>query len=390
VGASFHLLLLIGLQAAPARAVAPPPYDLEAGLSRSLLAVGSRRIDVALSELDDLLKAAPNFTLAQLVRGDLLMAQAGRLSGFGGAPNAPSEQVDALRDEARARLRRSQEAPSSALRPRYFWQLEARQRHAVVVDTSRSTLYLYENVGGQPRYLADYYVSVGKKGTDKVAEGDQRTPLGVYFISGYLGPERLSDQFGAGAYPLDYPNEWDRRQGRNGTDIWLHGTPSDTYSRPPRSSNGCVVLSNDDLARLGPNLEVGQTPVVITSQMDWTGEADQADRAELLEAVERWRRDWSSLDTEAFLEHYADDFTAGSVTRAAFAQQKRQANSGKSWIQVELSDLSALPYPGQPGPVVVTFTQDYRSNNLSDRMRKRQLWLKRAARWQIVHEGSAP
>jgi murein L,D-transpeptidase YafK len=59
--------------------------------------------------------------------------------------------------------------------------------------------------------------------------------------------DKLTDFYGSGAFPINYPNEWDRIRGRNGYGIWLHGTPRDTYSRPPRASDGCIVLSNEDL-----------------------------------------------------------------------------------------------------------------------------------------------
>src|SRR3546814_8483534 len=49
---------------------------------------------------------------------------------------------------------------------------------------------------------------------------------------------KLPDFYGDGAYPLNYPNEWDKHEGRKGYGIWLHGTPSTTYSRPPRASDG--------------------------------------------------------------------------------------------------------------------------------------------------------
>ena len=125
---------------------------------------------------------------------------------------------------------------SSNINPRYLLQLQASQRHAVVVDTRRSRLYLYENVDGQPRFVADYYVSHGRLGIEKMREGDKKTPLGVYQVTGFLPPERLTDFYGAGALPINYPNAWDRKQGRKGHGIWLHGTPSDTFSRPPRAS----------------------------------------------------------------------------------------------------------------------------------------------------------
>jgi murein L,D-transpeptidase YafK len=379
--------LLLAFFAFPAMAETPS-RDLELALAKSLQAVGNNRLDVALNEVDSLLKLNPNFKLAQLVRGDLLMARSRPISDFGNAPNAPRDRVQDLREEANARLQRVQQQQPIAV-PKYLWQLSPKQRHAVVVDTSKSTLYLYENVNGEPRYVADFYISVGKKGSDKVAEGDQKTPLGVYFIDGYFSRNKLADFYGSGAYPLSYPNEWDKRQGRKGHGIWLHGTPSDTYSRPPLSSNGCVVLANDDLTHLGSHLQIGITPVIITRTMDWSDDADRNERDSLLKAFEHWRSNWSSLDTEGYLSHYAKDFSSGNVKLPAFAQQKRLVNSGKTWIKVKVSDLSVFPYPNQPDMVVINFEQDYTSNNLSNRMHKRQYWIKRDGRWQIIYEGSA-
>jgi len=296
--------------------------------------------------------------------------------------------VQDLREEANVRLQRAQQQQPIAV-PKYLWQLSPKQRYAVVVDTSKSTLYLFENVNGEPRYVSDFYISVGKKGADKASEGDQKTPLGVYFVNEHLGKDKLTDFYGSGAYPLSYPNEWDKRLGRDGHGIWLHGTPSDTYSRPPRASNGCVVLANNDLNDLGSHLQIGITPVIITSKIDWIDDADRTERAALLKEIEQWRSDWSSLNTEAYLSHYARDFSTGSVTLPAFAQQKRLVNSGKTWIKVKMSNVSIFPYPSQPDLVEVNFEQDYDSNNLSNRMNKRQYWMKQNGRWLIVYEGAA-
>jgi hypothetical protein len=38
---------------------------------------------------------------------------------------------------------------------------------------------------------------------------------------------------------------------------------------------------------------------------------------------------------------------------------------------------------------LVNFEQDYASSNLNNRMKKRQYWMKRGERWQIVYEGAA-
>ncbi len=391
-------LLLLALILAPVLALNPAyagehggatdSRSMEALLVESMLSVSNNKLDVALNEVDSLLKINPNFKLAQLIRGDLLLARARPLSDFGNAPDAAARMED-FRDEARVRLHRFQEQSPATLIPKFLWQLDPQQHYAIVVDTGKSTLYLYENVDGEPRYVADYYISSGKKGSEKISEGDQKTPIGVYFIKSSLPKNQLADLYGSAAYPLSYPNEWDRRQGRDGHGIWLHGTPSDTYSRPPRASNGCVVLPNEDLDHLGKVLQIGITPVIITNQMDWSDEQSKSDRTSLMNEIEQWRADWASLDTDTYLKHYARDFSSTGADLSDWTRQKKQVNAGKSWIKVSLSNLSVFAYPNQPDLVVVSFEQDYESNNLNNRMKKRQYWMKRDNRWQIVYEGAA-
>jgi murein L,D-transpeptidase YafK len=367
----------------------PGSSSTEAQLVKSLQAINNNHLDIALNVVDNLLRVNPNFKLAQLVKGDLLMARAGAIDNIGSAANAPRDKIEDLRDEARARMQRVLSQSDTKLVPRFLWQMDAQQKYALVVDTSRATLFVYENVNGEPRYVTDFYITIGKLGTEKLSAGDQRTPIGVYFIKTELPKSKLADMYGGGAYPLSYPNEWDRKNGHTGQGIWLHGTPSDTYSRPPRASNGCVVLSNDDLSKLARYLQVGVTPVVITNRMDWSNEQDRSERDALQHEVEQWRKDWASLDTDAYLKHYSGDFSSGNMDYAAWMQQKKIVNSAKSWIKVNLSNVSMFTYPEQPDMVVVNFEQDYSSNNLSNRMKKRQYWIKQDNRWKIIYEGAA-
>lgn len=361
----------------------------EIRLVKSLQAINENQLDAALDEVDSLVQAYPNFKLAQLVKGDLLMAHAGAIDSFGNVRNAPPDKILGLRDEARMRLQRVLSQSDSQLAPSYLWQLNSTQKYALVVDTSRSTLYVYENVAGEARYVTDFYITIGKLGTEKFIEGDQRTPIGVYFVEAHHPGSKLADLYGNGAYPISYPNEWDQKHKKTGSGIWLHGSPSDTYSRPPRDSNGCVVLSNEDLDRLAPYLQVGITPVIITNSMSWRDDNHQKERTALTQSIEQWRADWSSLDTEAYLSHYTADFSSSNKDFNSWSERKRWVNSNKSWINVDLENISMITYPNQPGLVVVNFEQNYRSNNLSSKLKKRQYWIKRDNQWKIIYEGAA-
>jgi murein L,D-transpeptidase YafK len=384
-GASYAWAMGLGPPAVARQLAAP-----EAMLVRALLDIGERRFSSALERIDNLLASNPNFRLAQLVKGDLLLARSRPINSIGNAAGAPSGEVDGLREEARARLARYQIETPRELAPRYLLQMAQNQKYALVLDSAKSTLFVFENTGGAARYVADYYVTIGKNGLEKQREGDKRTPIGVYHVVSQLPREKLTDFYGSGAFPINYPNEWDRVRGRDGNGIWLHGTPRDTYSRPPRASDGCIVLSNADLDSLAGMLQIGSTPVVIADALDWARPGEvQALRTDLLGAIERWRRDWESRDTETYLRHYASKFSSNGMTLPQWSAQKRQVNASKTWIKVQLSDLSLLLYPGSVEIAVATFEQEYASSNLSNRMKKRQYWIKEGSGWRIVYEGAA-
>lgn len=364
--------------------------DADMALGEVIRDIEHRKTDDALKKVDALLLRYPNFRLAHLIRGDLLLARTRPLSAFGDSPEAPAEKLADLREEAIARLKAYRNRPPSNYVPRYLLQMEPDQKFAIVVDTQRSRLYIYQNDNGRPRFVADYYIAHGKLGAEKTREGDKRTPVGVYHVTANLPRQKLSDFYGSGAFPINYPNEWDRQQGRNGHGIWLHGTPSDTYSRPPRASDGCVVLTNQDLDTLSGYLQVGLTPVIISNTIEWLSLDDWAsERTALNREIEAWRKDWESRDVDRYLAHYSRSFRNNEGDYGQWAQQKRLVAAGKSWVKVDLSKLSVFRNPGKQDMIVVTFEQDYRSNNLSNVLKKRQYWVKEGGRWKIIYEGFA-
>jgi len=358
-------------------------------LVKALIEVGENRVGAALEQIESLLSTSPNFRLAQLVKGDLLLARGRPINTVGAGVPSGNTATD-LRAEARVRLARYAFQPSTDLVPKYILELPRAEKHALILDASKSTLFVFENTGDGLRYVADYYISVGKNGADKSRQGDKRTPLGVYHVTRKLTPKSLTDFYGSGAFPIDYPNEWDRLRGRDGYGIWLHGTPFDTYSRPPRASDGCVVLSNDDFLALDKFVQPGSTPVVIADRIQWMHRDDiQATRRELTSELERWRRDWESRETNVYLQHYSARFSGDGSNLKQWSAHKRRVNAAKSWIKVGISDLSVILYPGDEPLAVVTFAQEYASSNLKNTMHKRQYWTRENDRWKILYEGAA-
>ena len=363
--------------------------DAETLLLKALREIRLTQLDLARQTIEELLGRYPNFRLAHLVQGDLWLAKARPIQSLGNTSEL-ADQLTGLRAEATARVLREKDSARPEYIPANFWRLPASQQYALAIDVDKSRLYVLENQNGRLIRVADFYATIGKAGGGKAREGDQRTPLGAYTLMGTISPQKLTDFYGAGAFPLDYPNAWDKRLGRNGFGIWLHGVPSNTYARAPRASDGCVVVSNPDLKLVEKFITPGRTPFIIAQSVDWVDRDAAGKQAQgLLTAVERWRSDWQALDTPRYLQHYAQSFSSDTQYISEWRTQKSAINAAKTWAKIELSDLSAVQYPGEKNLAIVTFDQNYQSSNLTGQSRKRQLWQLIDGRWQIIYEGSA-
>ena len=366
-------------------------------LVKSLMEITQGKTKQAIITVNELIRTAPNFKLAYLIRGDLISAQGRALEAFGDPSLTESttsaEEIKGLREEARTRLDYYLSDKKISQLPNLLVKLSEEQEHLIVVDTASTRLFLYKKVDGVLKYAADYYVTIGKNGAGKQVQGDKRTPLGVYFAGKKL-TQPLEDMYGDAAYPLNYPNELDQHQNKNGNGIWLHGTPTDTYSRPPRASDGCVVLSNPDLNALAPILSSGKTPVIISNNLEWLDKEktdfQSSEQNALEDAIEKWREDWVSQNSDDYLSHYSKKFFYNDGGYQKWADYKRGIQAAKPKVSVTINDISMFSYPNFDQPiVVVNFEQDFKSASLQNKMRKRQYWLHESNQWKIIYEGAA-
>ena len=152
-------------------------------------------------------------------------------------------------------------------------------------------------------------ISIGKSGFGKRVEGDKKTPVGVYQLTSFLTDEQLSDFYGFGAYPLNYPNIWDRLSKRTGHGIWMHGLPKGTLDRPMLDSDGCLIVDNETLEQFTSNITTGESLLVLSEKLDWVAPDSVQPSADVLDAIDEWRGDWVDNDTPAYLTHYHKEFT---------------------------------------------------------------------------------
>ena len=361
-------------------------------LIKTIDSLSQQKIEPALQRIEKLVNENPKFKLAQLIYADLLMAKAQPLTNFGEQAKNNQKALNELRSEAKQRWSHYISPPNKKLIPASIIKLSNATEYVVIVELDHSRLYVFKNENGMPKLVKDYYATIGKKGAGKYVEGDNKTPVGVYNVTRFIADSKLPDLYGSGAFPIDYPNKWDRRLGKTGHGIWLHGTPTNTYSRPPLSSEGCVAISNDDFTNLRSFVNVKQSPVVITRKINWINRNDWlAQQRQHTALLDNWVNDWESLDSYRYLSNYSKEkFRSGKRNYLWWSNHKTKVNAKKSFINIELNDVSIFRYPGVENMLEFSFQQDYQSSNFNKVGNKRLYWQRnKDKQWQIIYEGPA-
>lgn len=383
------------------------PQDYEASLLKILAYIEAGDFKTANILLDDLLRKSPDFTLAHLVKGDLIAMQIKPIQGLGqndilkSFSNEKNQAtLSKLRDEVKIRLKNYHTKLTQQKIPRSLLLMSKSINIAILIDKSKNRLYVYRRQNDllPPKLIQDFYVSTGKLRGNKRIKGDLKTPEGVYFVTKWIPDSSLPDKYGVGAFPVNYPNELDNRLGKTGYGIWLHGTNRQSYSRPPLDSEGCVVLPNIDLAAIKHLITPGKTPLIIAESIEWVDYAEWSNiRKNVLSSIEQWRKDWQSLNVDKYLQHYGESFWSNTHNIKSWRARKKAISQAKTYQKIHFDDISLFAYPDQASKqdiVVARFHQSYQSNNYKSDMNKR-LYLTQSnafttikeRSWKIIFEG---
>ena len=219
-----------------------------------------------------------------------------------------------------------------------------------VAETSTAQFHRFDRTSDGVVYSGSHYMSIGQNGSGKQRSGDRRTPLGVYFVTEQLDTSRLHEKYGVAAFPLDYPNVWDRLADRDGDGIWVHGVLPQGGRRPERDTDGCIALPNEDLSMLTPDFRDNVTPVLVTLAVDWVEEAEsRALQLELENRIGEWADSKQRGDLHAYLSLYGDEFQRWGMTKAEWSSLNIQNESLRAIQRLTVSDLLLVAYPEEEG-----------------------------------------
>jgi murein L,D-transpeptidase YafK len=266
--------------------------------------------------------------------------------------------------------------------------------HVILVEKATHKLYVYENNGTYPKLVKTFNSAFGKKRGDKLVEGDHKTPEGIYTIYDFYSREELlrrhgkaGEIYGAGAFPMDYPNFIDARNGKGGGGIWLHSTHDDSRIQKGLDSRGCVVLQNQDLKDVSQYIELNNTPIIVVQDIFFLSKPTwERNRKDLSDVVSKWSKAWQEKDFDTYINSYSQE--------EFFDKKHRNFNGYKAYKKAVFSradspdiKLEFISIFANEQYAVVHLQQDYRSPIIND-IGKKTLYLKKDKNydWKIVGE----
>lgn len=266
--------------------------------------------------------------------------------------------------------------------------------HVILVEKSTHQLHIYENDKTFPKLLKTYNIASGKMKGDKAASGDHKTPEGIYTLQEFLSKEELKRRhgdyakiYGAGAFPMNYPNFIDNREKDGGGGIWLHSTDDDNRINKGLDSRGCVVVQNADLKDIGQFIELRNTPIIVVQDiLHLSRKTWERNRKDINESIQKWAKAWQTKDFDTYINAYDKDrfWDRSRGNYPGYKTYKKSVFGRPDKPTINFDFISIL---ANEKYAVVHLQQDYRSSIIND-TGKKTLYLMKDQNydWKIVGE----
>jgi murein L,D-transpeptidase YafK len=228
-----------------------------------------------------------------------------------------------------------------------------------------------------------FRIAIGKEEGDKLVEGDNRTPEGIYFAQEIIDGKTLPAKYGPFAIPINFPNPYDVKLGKTGYGIWLHGVEADARIEEAKVTEGCVAFYNSDIQALVNWLKPFQSIIVIANSSEDVNRIE--DVRQLDQLTREWAHYWQARDSDKYLEFYDTEFRFNGMNRAEFSEYKKRVFESYKSMFVNIFNVRTFAHKSY---AISVFNQDF---NGDDRYisngRKVLYWKKQDdGKWRITHE----
>jgi murein L,D-transpeptidase YafK len=229
-------------------------------------------------------------------------------------------------------------------------------------DKSKSQLSLYTKDSNNSYKLdKEYSAYTGKNKGDKQAEGDLRTPVGVYNIVKKI--TKVDSFYGPLAFVTSYPNIYDKYRGKTGQGIWIHGFPikqeRDEYTK------GCIAINNKSLECLNKNIDISKTLLII-DEKSVNKNTSKKKLSKVLANLFAWRYSWIYNDIDSYLNFYSPKFKRfDGMNYKQFTKYKTRIFNKNEKKSIIFNNINVIPYPDTKDIFKIAFKEKYKSNSFS-------------------------
>jgi murein L,D-transpeptidase YafK len=211
-------------------------------------------------------------------------------------------------------------------------------RYVVICQKELKDIVLYDTQKKENLFSSSVFV--GKVNGDKKVEGDLKTPIGAYDLTQRL--TSVDPFYGPLALTTNYPNIYDKVNGKTGHGIWIHGLPLN--QERDDFTQGCIALDNIKIEKLDNSINIENSVLVISENK--LQEVSKEDISIILAGIFQWRDAWKYSVVEKYLSFYAKDFRrTNGQDLEKFSIFKRRIFSKKEDKTIVFSNINIIPYP---------------------------------------------
>ena len=280
--------------------------------------------------------------------------------------SSPIDMIELYRTQG---INAVEKAISEQLQTKAYWDLNLKYkdvtngyyesiRYLMICQKNLKDIILYDTKEKQNIFSSNVFV--GKLNGDKQKEGDMRTPIGAYDITKRI--TKIDSFYGPLALTTNYPNIYDRSQGKTGSGIWIHGLPingdRDDFTK------GCIALDNTKIAKLDNSININNSVLVISETK--LKKVSKKDISIVMSNIFSWKNAWKNSDLKSYLNFYALNFKRSNGQNLdKFTKHKKRVFSRKENKTIRFSNINIIPYPNENNKKIFKVVMDeyYKTKN---------------------------
>lgn len=187
-----------------------------------------------------------------------------------------------------------------------------------------------------------------------------KTPIGAYKLTQRI--TNVDPFYGPLALTTNYPNMYDKTQGKTGHGIWIHGLPLN--QERDDFTQGCIALDNTKITNLDKKINIDNSVLVISEQK--LQQVTKEDMSTVLSNIYKWRDAWKDSDITSYLSFYDENFKkSNGQTFQKFSRYKKRIFNRNEQKTIEFFNINIIPYPNDTNKKIFKVVMDelYKTKN---------------------------